>query len=129
MPITSFPREPGFAGGKADYRFVFIGPLEAGQDGLIPVEIKRDAVKANQIEAYIHPDEDAPTGRDVIAAVYLNGVEIDQITITAGTRDATPVVVDPELVIEAYDKVTAKVLQTGSGRRGGTLSVYLRIAS
>jgi hypothetical protein len=127
--FSSHPSKPGFAGGKADYRFTFIGPLEADQDGLMPVEVKRDLVVVDQIEAYIHPDEEAPTGRDIIAAVYVNGVEIDQITIAAGTRDATPVLIDPQLTIEANDKVTAKLLQVGSGRRGGTLTIYLRIAA
>lgn len=127
--FSSHPSKPGFAGGKADYRFVFIGPLEIGQDGLMPVEVKRETVVVDEIAAFIHPDEDAPSGRDVIAALYLNGVEIDQITITDGTYDATPVLIDPQLTIEADDKVTAKILQVGSGRRGGTLTIYLRIAA
>ena len=124
---SGFPREPGIAGGKSDFEFSFIGPLEIGQGGLMPVKVKRDQVTVDQIEAYIHPDEVAPVGRDVIAAVYLDGVEIDQITIPDGTRDATPVVLDPVLVIEAYQKVTAKLLQVGNAIRGGTMSLALRI--
>lgn len=127
--FSSHPSKPGFAGGKADYRFVFIGPLEVGQDELIPVDVKRETVVVDEIAAFIHPDADAPSGRDIIAAVYVNGVEVDQITIADGAHDATPVLIDPQLTIEADDKVTAKILQVGSGRRGGSLTIYLRIAA
>lgn len=126
--FSSFPRTPGFAGGKADYRFTFIGPLEIGQDGLIPVEVKREAVVVDEINAYIHPDEPTPTGRDIIAAVYLNGVEIDRVTILEGTREGS-VVLSSNITIEANDQVTAKILQVGSTIRGGTLTVYLRITA
>lgn len=127
--FSSHPSKPGFAGGKADYCFKFIGPLEVGQGGLMAVEVKRETVVVDEIAAFIHPDEPTPSGRDVIAAVYVNGVEVDQITIAEGTRDATPVLIDPQLTIEADDKVTAKILQVGNGRRGGTLTIYLRIAA
>ena len=126
--FSSFPRTPGFAGGKSDYRFSFIGPLEIGQGGLMPVEVKRESVEVDEINAYIHPDEPAPVGRDVIVAVYLNGVEIDQITILEGTREGVAVVLSSVLTIEANDQVTVRILQVGSAVRGGTLTLYLRIA-
>lgn len=125
---SAYPREPGIAGGKSDFRFTFIGPLEVGQGGLMPPEFKRDQVTVDLIEAKIHRDEPVPTGRDVILAVYHNGVELGQITIPEGTRDGTPVLLDPAVVIEAGDEVTAAPLQVGSGVRGGTMSLYLRVA-
>lgn len=125
---SAYPREPGIAGGKSDFRFTFIGPLEIGQGGLMPPEFKRDQVTVDLIEAKIHRDEPTPLGRDVIAAIYLNGVEIDQITIPDGTRDGTSVILDPAVVIEAGDEVTAELLQVGNSQRGGTMSLYLRVA-
>lgn len=123
---SSFPREPGVAGGKSDFRFTFIGPVEAGQGNLMPPDVRLVDLRVHQIDAYIHPNEDAPTGQDMILAVYVNGVELDQITIPEDTLVGTPVTIDPLFLIEAGDIVTADILQTGNGRRGGTVSLFLR---
>ncbi len=126
---SAYPREPGIAGGKSDFEFSFIGPLEVGQGGLMPTKFKRDQVTCDLIEACIHEDEPVPVGRDVIFGLYQNGALIDTITIPDGTRDGTPVILDPAIVVEAGDKVTCKPLQVGNAVRGGTASVALRVAS
>lgn len=127
MPWSSFPREPGVAGGKADFKVCFIGPLEVGQDALMPVEAKRQAVRIGRIDAYLNEEEELHTGRDIIIGVYKNYVEIAQVTITAGASSGTYEFVVEEL-FEEEDRFSARILQTGLGVRGSTATVYGRVA-
>lgn len=124
--FSTFPSEPGVAGGKADFKFVFIGPLEVGQDALIPAETKRQAVRVSRLDAALNGE--APTGRDILVNMYKNGVSIGQVTIAAGATSGT-LLLDSEVAFAAMDIATAAILQVGLGVRGGTLTLYGRIAT
>lgn len=127
MPWSSFPREPGVAGGKADFKVCFIGPLEVGQNALMPVEAKRQAVRLTRIDGYLNEEEELHTGRDIVFKVYRNYVELAEVTIPAGTPSGTFEFVIEE-TFEEEDVFSARIIQTGLGVRGSTLTIYGRVA-
>lgn len=122
--FSSFPREPGTAGSKTDFKFVFIGPLEVGQDGLIPADVKRHRVTVEKLEAYLNSD--TPTGQSILVSMYKNGVSIGQVEIAVGETYGE-LELAAGVTFEEGDIGTATIDQTGNGVRGGTLTFYGRI--
>jgi hypothetical protein len=127
MSWSSFPREPGIAGGKSDYKVVFSGPLEVGQDALMSVDVKRQPVNVSRLDAYLNGFEELHTGRDIIVAAYRNGIWLAEVTIPEGLAKGTWEFVTEE-PFEEEDVFSGRILQTGLGVRGSTLSLYGRIA-